>query len=267
MDISKFRIGPSAKVDLATIDTAAPAGSDKATALKRTAELTARLAELQNVLYADHGHKILVVLQATDTGGKDGTIRRVFGALNPQGVRVANFKVPTAVELGHDYLWRVHEQMPGNGDFVIFNRSHYEDVLVVRVHDLVTKQRWKKRYGHIVNFEQMVTDEGTTVVKFFLHISKAEQAKRLQARLDEPDKRWKFLEGDLEERKFWDDYQAAYTDMLAKTSTKDAPWFVIPANNKWYRDLVVAEIMVATLEGLNLTYPANAEGLEDILIV
>jgi len=266
MDISKFRIGPSAKVDLATIDTAAPDGSDKASAIKRIAELTARLAELQNMLFADHQRKVLVVLQATDTGGKDGTIRKVFGALNPQGVRVANFKVPTEVELGHDYLWRVHQQMPGSGELIIFNRSHYEDVLVVRVHDLVPRERWKKRYGHIVNFEQMVADEGTTVVKFFLHISKAEQAERLQARLDDPEKRWKFLAGDLEERKFWDDYQAAYVDMLAKTSTKDAPWFVIPADNKWYRDLVVAEIMVATLEGLNLSYPAIADGLENVVI-
>jgi len=266
MDISKFRVKHSDTVDLTDISTTAPDDIDKSSARKRTAKLTAELEELQYLLYADASQKVLAVIQATDTGGKDGTIRNVFGACNPQGVHVAAFKAPSADELAHDYLWRVHAHTPANGELVVFNRSHYEDVLVVRVHDLVPEDRWKRRYDHIVDFERMLTDEGTTVVKFYLHISKDEQKRRLQARLDDPSRNWKFAEGDLVERKKWDDYQAAFTDMLNRTSTATAPWYVVPADNKWYRDLVVAEIMVQTLRSLKMSFPPCVENIADIVI-
>jgi PPK2 family polyphosphate:nucleotide phosphotransferase len=206
-------------------------------------------------MFADGRPKVLVVVQATDTGGKDGMVRKVFGPLNPQGVRVAYFKAPTEIELAHDYLWRVHAQVPAAGELVVFNRSHYEDVLIVRVHDLVPEKRWRKRYDHILAFEQMLADEGTTIVKFFLHISKDEQAERLRDRLADPTKNWKFNEGDLTERKYWDDYQKAYQDMVNLTSRRHAPWYVIPADNKWYRDLVVAEVMRSTLGDLDMSFP------------
>ena len=266
MDISTFRVKRSDTVDLTKIPTNAPKGISKSEARERVAQLTTELEELQYLLYADHHHKVLAVIQATDTGGKDGTIRNVFGACNPQGVRVTSFKAPSEDELAHDYLWRVHPEVPGTGELVVFNRSHYEDVLIVRVHDLVPPSRWKKRYQHIVDFERLLTDEGTTIVKFYLHISKGEQKERLQARLDDPTKNWKFAEGDLAERKRWDDYQAAFTDMLNSTSTSEAPWYVIPADNKWYRDLVVAEIMVQTLRGLDMTFPPAPPNLAGIVV-
>lgn len=231
-----------------------------------TKDLNQRLEELQELLYAENKHKVLIVLQATDTGGKDGTIRHVFDGVNPQGVKVASFKKPTAEELSHDYLWRIHRHTPANGEIVIFNRSHYEDVLVVRVHDLVPKTVWSRRYQHINAFEKLLSDEGTTILKFYLHIDKDEQKERLQARLDEPHKTWKFSKGDLAERKLWDRYQEAFEAMLTKTSTKWAPWYVIPANRKWYRNLVISQIIVQTLEGLDMQYPAPEEGLESIVI-
>ncbi len=218
-------------------------------------KLNKELEELQELLHAEHKHKVLIVLQAMDTGGKDGTIRRVFEGVNPQGVRVANFKVPTPVELDHDYLWRAHAQMPGRGEMVIFNRSHYEDVLIVRVHNFVPGKVWKKRYEQIQQFEEMLAEEGTTILKFFLHISPAEQKERLRARLEDPTKRWKFNPGDLKERELWKTYMAAYEDVLSKTSTKNAPWYIVPANKKWYRDLVISSTIVDTLKGLNITYP------------
>jgi PPK2 family polyphosphate:nucleotide phosphotransferase len=175
---------------------------------------------------------------------------------SPQGLRVASFKKPSELELEHDYLWRVHAQMPASGEIVVFNRSHYEDVLVVRVHTLVPEPVWRKRYDQINDFERMLTESGTTIVKFFLHISKEEQRERLQARLDDPTKRWKFQHGDLDERKLWDEYSAAYEDALARTSTKDAPWYVVPANRKWIRNYIVANVLVRTLEKLNMRYPA-----------
>jgi PPK2 family polyphosphate:nucleotide phosphotransferase len=229
-------------------------------------ELNQELERLQELLYAEGKHKILIVLQAMDTGGKDGTIRHVFEGVNPQGVKVAGFKVPTPKELAHDYLWRVHKHTPGNGEIVIFNRSHYEDVLVVRVHDLVPEEVWSKRYEHIRAFEKILVDEGTTLLKFYLHINREEQKERLQARLDEPNKNWKFSKGDLAERALWDQYQAAYQDAIAKTSTEYAPWYVIPANRKWYRNLVISTIIIETLKSLNMSYPAPEEGLEGIVI-
>jgi PPK2 family polyphosphate:nucleotide phosphotransferase len=224
------------------------------------------LEELQELLYAEHKHKILIVLQAMDSGGKDGTIRHVFDGVNPQGVKVASFKVPTKEELAHDYLWRVHKHTPGKGEIVIFNRSHYEDVLVVRVHELVPKSIWRRRFKHIRDFERILADEGATILKFFLHIDLDEQKERFQARLDTPHKRWKFRLRDLEERKLWDSYLAAYEEAISKTSTNWAPWYIIPANRKWYRNLVISRIIVDTLENLKMTYPEPEEDLDGVVI-
>ncbi len=229
-------------------------------------ELNTELEHLQELLYAEGKHKVLIVLQAMDTGGKDGTIRHVFEGVNPQGVKVAGFKVPTPNELAHDYLWRVHKHTPGNGEIVIFNRSHYEDVLVVRVHDLVPQKVWSRRYEHIREFEKLLADEGTTVLKFYLHIDLAEQKERLQERLDQPDKNWKFSIGDLKERSLWDQYLAAYQQALKETSTDYAPWYIIPANRKWFRNLVISTIIINKLKSLEMTYPEAEEGLEDVVI-
>jgi PPK2 family polyphosphate:nucleotide phosphotransferase len=238
----------------------------KKTYLKTLENLNAQLESLQELLFAQGKHRVLVVLQAMDTGGKDGTIRSVFDGVNPLGVKVASFKKPTPDELAHDYLWRVHPHVPGNGEIVIFNRSHYEDVLVVRVHNIVPPEKWSKRYEHINAFEEMLVDEGTTILKFFLHIDKDEQKARLEERLKEPSKQWKFALGDLDERKRWDDYMQAYEAVLEKTSKKHAPWFVIPANRKWYRNLVISHILVDTLTNLKMEYPAPAPGLENIVV-
>jgi PPK2 family polyphosphate:nucleotide phosphotransferase len=242
---------------LAEHDTNAP--GDKAKTQEQTAKLVERIGELQELLYAEHKHKILIILQGMDTSGKDGAIRKVLRETSPQGVHVVSFKKPTEAELDHDYLWRVHSQVPGRGEIVVFNRSHYEDVLVVRVHSLVSKNVWKKRYEHINAFERMLVDEGTTILKFFLHISREEQRERLQARLDDPTKRWKFQHGDLEERKRWDDYMRAYEDVLEKTSTEWAPWHIIPADRKAMRDFFVAGHVVKALEKLKMKYPDPAD--------
>tara|TARA_R110000850_G_scaffold109649_1_gene222698 strand:- start:2777 stop:3478 length:702 start_codon:yes stop_codon:yes gene_type:complete len=210
---------------------------------------------LQAQLYAEGKRRLLVVFQAMDTGGKDGTIRRVFEKMDPQGIRVAAFKRPSSLEMAHDYLWRVHQQVPKNGHVVIFNRSHYEDILAVRVRDIFPESVWSKRFDHIKNFETMLADEGTTIVKIFLNISKGEQKERLQSRLDRPDKNWKFNSGDLEDRALWDKFMGAYNDVLSQTSTAAAPWYVIPADRKWYRNIVVARIIIDTLNGLNMAYP------------
>ncbi len=256
--MERYRIAPGTKVDLSAWDPDDTSAFDgkKADAKKPFTDLLERLDRLQEVLYAQHRHRMLVVLQAMDTGGKDGVIRAVFGPLNPQGVRVASFRVPTPLELDHDFLWRIHKQTPGRGEIVVFNRSHYEDVLVVRVHELVPKEVWAKRYDHINAFERLLADEGTTILKFFLHIDREEQKRRLQARVDDPTKRWKFNPGDLKERELWPAYMRAYEDALSRTSTAHAPWFVVPANKKWYRNLVVAHIVTSTLEGLKMDYPA-----------
>jgi len=226
-----------------------------------------RLAELQRLLWADGGRSLLFVLQAMDTGGKDGTIRKVFTGVNPQGVDVRGFGVPSDRELDHDYLWRVHMQAPRKGRIGIFNRSHYEDVLVVRVNNLAPEERWRRRYGHIRNFERMLTDEGTVIVKVMLHISKDEQAERLQARLDDPSKNYKFNPSDLDSRRKWADYMAAYEEAINETSTENAPWFVVPSNRKWYRNLVVSQILIEALERLDLSYPTQEHDLSQITIV
>ncbi|MEM7325753.1 MAG: polyphosphate kinase 2 family protein [Actinomycetota bacterium] len=268
-DIDTFRVKPGATVDLSkhdTRDTPFWDPDDKDGAKLKLLELNDRLEALQELLWAQSKERILVVIQAMDAGGKDGTVRHVFEGVNPTGVRVAAFKRPTEEELAHDYLWRIHSQVPGDGELTIFNRSHYEDVLVVRVNELVGEKRWKRRYDHIVAFEEMLADEGTTIIKLFLHISRDEQRERLQARLDEPHKNWKFEAGDLGPRAKWDEYQEAFEDALSKTSTKDAPWYIIPADRKWYRNIAISQILIQTLEGLEMTYPEPAEGLADIVI-
>ena len=229
-------------------------------------ELNTELEALQELLYAEHKRQVLIVLQAMDTGGKDGTIRHVFEGVNPSGVRVASLKVPTKEEMDHDYLWRVHKQTPRKGEIVIFNRSHYEDVLVVRVHNLVPENIWRKRYDQITNFERLLSEEGTTILKFYLHIDKEEQKSRLQSRLDEPQKRWKFSLGDLEERKLWPDYTKAYEEAISRTTTEWAPWYIVPSNRKWYRNLIIASIIIETLKNLDMKYPQPQENLDHITI-
>ncbi len=226
-------------------------------------KLNAELELLQEQLYAEGKHRLLIVLQAMDTGGKDGAIRAVFEGVNPQGVKVASFKTPTPVELAHDYLWRVHQQTPGKGEIVIFNRSQYEDVLVVRVHNLAPEEVWSKRYQHIREFERLLADEGTTILKFYLHIDLEEQAERFLARVEDPTKQWKFNPGDLDERARWDDYMKAYEDMLNQTSTAWAPWYIIPSNKKWYRNWLISKIVIKTLKNLDMRYPAPVENIED----
>jgi PPK2 family polyphosphate:nucleotide phosphotransferase len=239
---------------------------EKDEGLELLGELNQDLEKLQELLYAEHKHRVLIVLQGMDTSGKDGVISHVFEGVNPQGVRVASFKVPTDEELDHDYLWRVHKQTPGKGEMVIFNRSHYEDVLVVRVHNLVPEPVWQKRYDQIRDFERQLAQEGTIILKFFLHIDKDEQKQRLQDRLNDPTKIWKFNPGDLKERALWDEYTAAYEDAISLTSTDEAPWYIVPANKKWYRNLVIASVLVDALKKLDMQYPQPAEDLSPIVI-
>lgn len=240
--------------------------TDKDDAEKRLAKLRPRLADLQENLYAEHQRSLLLVFQALDTGGKDGAIEKLLTGVNPAGVHVASFKAPSAEERDHDFLWRIHAQVPKHGHIGVFNRSHYEDVLVTRVHKLIKKPVWTARYQYINQFEDLLTANGTRVLKFFLHISKEEQAKRLQARLDDPAKRWKFDPNDLKERALWDDYQAAFQDALANCSSAAAPWFVVPADKKWARDLAIMEIVVAVLEDMNPQPPAADFDVSKIVI-
>lgn len=231
--------------------------------LKRNGE---RLRELQDVLWAEGKHALLIVLQAMDAGGKDGTIKQVMRGVNPQGCHVTSFKVPTEEELDHDYLWRVHRATPRRGYIGIFNRSHYEDVLVVRVHGLVPETVWQQRYEQINQFERLLADTGTTILKFFLHISKEEQKERFEARLKDPRKNWKFSMGDVKERGYWDDYTRAYEDALNRCSTPWAPWHVIPADHKWYRNLAISQIIIQTLESLDMHYPPPLPDAGEITI-
>jgi PPK2 family polyphosphate:nucleotide phosphotransferase len=268
MSMKQYLVKPETKVNLSKIDPndMGDFKGGKKKGLEELQQLNDKLETLQEVLFAEHKHKVLVVLQAMDTGGKDGTIRRVFEGVNPAGVRVVSFKAPTPEELDHDYLWRIHKQVPGKGEMVVFNRSHYEDVLVVRVHGLVPPDVWKKRFDQINEFERTLSESGTTILKFYLHIDKDEQKERLQARLDDPSKHWKFRLGDLEERKLWDQYMEAYEDVLGKTSTDHAPWYIIPANRKWYRDLVISSVLVETLEDLKMKYPESEEKLDGVVV-
>jgi PPK2 family polyphosphate:nucleotide phosphotransferase len=266
--IKAYRVKPGSKVDLSRFDagdTSAFKG-DKDDTQELFERLNERLEDLQEMLWAENRHKLLVVLQGMDTSGKDGTIRHVFDGVNPLGVRVASFKAPTPEELAHDFLWRVHPLVPGKGEMVIFNRSHYEDVLAARVRGFVPASVWKERYDQINDFEELLAETGTTILKFFLHIDADEQKERLQERLDDPTKRWKFRKGDLEDRRLWKEYTAAYEAALSRTSTKWAPWYVVPSNKKWYRNLVVASVIVEALEGLGMTYPEPEEDLQGIVI-
>ena len=255
--MKEYLVKPGQKLKLDECPTQPPEKGDefKEEIKKKTAKLGLKLADLQDVLYAEHKHRLLVVLQGLDTAGKDSTTRNVFAPISPQGMRVVPFKAPTQPELEHDYLWRIHDKVPANGEIVIFNRSHYEEVLVVRVQEMVPEKVWRKRYRHIIEFERLLADEGTLVVKFLLHISKDEQKKRLQARLEEKRKNWKWDSGDLRDRGYWDKYLAAYEEALERTSTEEAPWFVVPADKKWWRDYVVCETLVSALEALKMEYP------------
>jgi PPK2 family polyphosphate:nucleotide phosphotransferase len=268
MKVDQYRLEPTIGVTLSKWSTNDTDGFDgkKQDSEPVLAELNTRLAELQGRLFAEGKRRVLVVLQGMDTSGKDGTIKHVFRNVNPLGVKVANFKRPNDTELAHDYLWRIHAHTPGTGHITIFNRSHYEDVLVVRVHGMVPKKQWGRRYRHIREFERMLTDESTIIRKFFLHISKDEQKARLEERLRNPEKQWKFEHGDVDERKRWDDYQQAYEAALSETSTANAPWYIVPSDRKWYRNLVISQVLIDTLESLEMRYPEPAQGLENIRI-
>jgi len=266
--MKQHRVKPGSKVDLSKVDPGSTPGfkGKRKDADERLLELNRRLEVLQESLWAEHQRKVLVVLQGMDTSGKDGTISHVFEGVNPLGVRVVAFKAPSPEELEHDFLWRVHAKVPSGGEMVIFNRSHYEDVLVARVQELVPPGVWKRRYDQINDFERLLAETGTIVLKFFLYISKDEQKERLQARLDDPAKRWKFRKGDLLDRARWDDYMQAYEAALSRTSQKHAPWYVVPANKKWYRNLVVATVLVQALENLKIKTPEPEEDLKDVVI-
>jgi PPK2 family polyphosphate:nucleotide phosphotransferase len=254
-----LRVPPGKRVRLESRDPGETFGWDKAAAEPATERQLERLSDLQDRFWAEAKHAVLVVLQGIDAAGKDGTIKKVMTAFNPQGCPVTAFKVPSLEELAHDYLWRVHKAAPRKGEIGIFNRSHYEDVLVVRVHDIVPKPVWSARFDQINAFEKHLVDNGTTILKFFLSIAKDEQQERFQARYDDPAKRWKFSMGDLDERARWDDYQAAFDDVLSQTSTEWAPWYVIPANRKWFRNLSVASILADTIADLEPSYPPVAD--------
>lgn len=264
----RWRVTEGRAPHLDRIDTRSSAGTGgKSETAPETASLIVELAELQARLWAESRRSVLLVLQAMDAGGKDGTIRKVFTGVNPQGVRVASFKQPSPEELAHDFLWRIHHRVPAAGEIGVFNRSHYEDVLIVRVDELVKEEVWRKRYGQIREFEELLTENGTTVIKVFLHISKDEQKERFEARLEQPSKRWKFSEADLDVRKKWDRYQDAYAAAIRETSTESCPWYVVPADRKWYRDWAVLQILTRTIADLDPQYPDPPEGLETIDVV
>lgn len=257
--MERYWVKPGSKLNLAKID------SNEKTLFQDLGkeefepqfnELQLELQQLQKRLYAQNKHRILVVMQAMDTGGKDGCIKHVFSRIDPQGVRVCSFKKPSEVELAHDFLWRVHTEVPANGQMVIFNRSHYEDIIAVRVKKIFPDEVWKRRQRHVVDFERMLAEEGTTIVKIFLHISKEEQKRRLEARLLNPAKHWKINPDDLVDRANWSEFMTAYEDAISKTSTDFAPWYVVPADRKWYRNLCVARIMLDTLKKLDMEFPA-----------
>ncbi len=263
--LEEFRIKPGAVVTLKNLD---PAFSDKhekkKSAKHKIVKLQKRMDELQFQLYSEQKRSLLIILQALDAGGKDGVVRHVIGAMNPQGCRVVGFKEPSSEELAHDFLWRIEKATPRNGEVVVFNRSHYEDVLVVRVHNLVEKKIWSKRYDQINEFERRLTANGTHILKFFLHISKEEQLNRFKKRIDDPSRHWKISEADYSERVFWHDYESAYDDVLSKCSTIDAPWFVIPSDHKWFRNLAISKIITDTMEKLGIETPEPTVNIDDI---
>ncbi len=260
-----FQVEPAAKLKLDEIDPGFTAKhEDKAAAAGEVEEMTKKLRELQYLLYAECKRSVLICLQALDAAGKDGVINHVLGNMNPQGTRVHGFKVPSHDEAAHDFLWRIHRQAPAQGEIVVFNRSHYEDVLVVRVHNLVAEEVWSKRYEQINEFEKGLAANGTHVLKFFLHISPEEQLRRFKRRLDDPARHWKISEADYAERELWPQYTAAYEEALSRTSTKHAPWYVIPSDHKWFRNLAVSKIVVETLESLDMKFPAPTVDLAEM---
>jgi PPK2 family polyphosphate:nucleotide phosphotransferase len=261
----KFRVAPGSKVDLNEVD----AGfTDKheshQAALGEIEAHNQKLHDLQYLMYAEDKRSLLIVLQGRDAAGKDGTINHVLGAMNPQGCSVTGFKVPSKEEAAHDFLWRYHKHTPAKGQVAIFNRSHYEDVLVQRVHAMVPKSIWSKRYDHINAFEQMLADNGTHILKFYLHIDADEQLRRFKQRIDDPARHWKISEGDYAERPYWDAYTGAFQDALAKCSTDHAPWFIIPSNHKWFRNLAISAIVVETLESLHMSFPEPTVDMAEI---
>ncbi len=261
----EFRVSPGSRVRLKQLDpNLTDKNENKKSAARKVAKLQQRLDELQFQLYAENKRSLLICLQALDAGGKDGVIRHVIGTMNPQGCRVASFKQPSSEELARDFLWRIEKQTPRQGEVVIFNRSHYEDVIVVRVHDLVPQKVWSQRYTQINDFERRLVANGTHILKFFLHISKEEQLERFKDRLDDPARHWKISEADYSERKRWDDYQTAYEDAIAKCSTEAAPWFVIPSDHKWFRDLAISHIIVETMEKMGIQVPKPTVDIADI---
>jgi len=253
-------------VDLSTCDPDGTGGLRKSEAREQIKSNLRRMAELQEMMYAQRAHALLIVLQAMDAGGKDSTIRHVMDGFNPQGCHVYSFGVPTEEELAHDFLWRIHQHTPRRGFVSIFNRSHYEDVLVVRVNELAPEEVWRARYEHINAFERLLADSGVTILKFYLHISKEEQRERLQDRLDRKDKQWKFNPSDLKTRARWNDYMRAFEEAIGRCNQPWAPWHIVPANHKWYRNLVVSTAIVEAMEKLGLSYPPAPEGIEDIKI-
>ena len=264
---SAVTFSPKDKIKLPEIDPRQIVGSwDKKSAAERIKENTKASRDLAYRLYAENSRSLLLVLQGMDTAGKDGTIRIATTGINPQSFQITPFKQPSPEELDHDFLWRVHKAVPRRGNIGIFNRSHYEDVLIVRVHNLVSEKQWRTRYEQINDFEKMLTESQTTIVKCFLHISKEEQRERLQSRVDNPDKRWKFSHGDLSERKLWDQYQAAYEDALNQCNTEHAPWHIVPSDRKWYRNLVVSELLRETLTRMDPQFPPCEEGIEGIVV-
>lgn len=252
-------IKPGSSVNLRKFDPEETLGWKKGHSMDDSLEKTLKkIDKLQYLLYADHNRALLLIFQGLDAAGKDGVIRHVMSGINPQGCRVTSFKTPSAEEAAHDFLWRIHNAMPKSGDIGIFNRSHYEDVLIVRVHNLVPRSVWSQRYEQINQFEAILRKNNIHILKFFLHISKDEQKKRFLERIDDPDKRWKISQSDFAERKYWDKYTLAYQDVLTRCSTKDAPWYVIPANKKWFRNLAVSHIVKEALEGMNLKFPRSS---------
>jgi PPK2 family polyphosphate:nucleotide phosphotransferase len=261
----KFVVAPADKVRLAKLDPADTHGREsREKALTEIEQDAARMDDLQYLLYADGTQSLLIVLQALDAGGKDGVIRHLFTGMNPQGTSVVCFKQPSALEAAHDFLWRAHLHAPGRGQVVIFNRSHYEDVLVVRVHGLVPESVWSKRYGLINDFEKMLSRNGTRILKFYLHISPEEQLARFKQRLDDPARRWKISETDYSERELWPEYVKAFEEAMEKTSTKHAPWYVIPSDHKWFRDLAIAKIVADTMDEMGLKLPPAQVDIADI---
>jgi len=264
--VKKLIVEPGSKIKLRDInpDVHGKHESQEAALPEIQAHLQ-KLDKLQYLMYAEKKHSLLIVLQGLDAAGKDGVVRHVIAGLNPAGCRVISFKQPTADDLAHDFLWRIHPHVPRKGSVAIFNRSHYEEVLIARVHKLIPEKQWSSRYDLINNFERLVAVEnGTTILKFFLHISPEEQLARFKRRLDDPARQWKISEADYTERDYWDDYIAAFEDMLRKTSTEHAPWFVIPANRKWFRDLAISQIITNSLENLGMKFPKPSVDLADI---